>query len=298
MVIMTEWSYKSIYKEQRKKPNQDLYVIMYNKMRIMALSTFEYEGLPEEIEQDTLEKLLYDEGQVAIYKHKTYGIIMCKVNFVTHNMLGVPLTCNLLLPNGENVQNLNVKDVAIFTDSQTLGHGRRLSVGYWCSRYCDVQSTIDTQLINQNTPLLMLASERKDVEKLKSIIIDTVTGAKALVIEPSLVDKITTMNFDAPYNVPSLMAVQGEIEKRVKEDIGIDSMQTFGKKSRLIVDEQESNDEVLSVMLRDCLNARRKGCKQMMKLYGYDVKVGVITPERITADTDTGNPSDGGNNAD
>ena len=131
---MAEWSYKSIYKEQRKKPNSDLYVIMYNKIRRMALSTFEYEGLPEEIEQAIIEKLLYDEGQVAIYKHKTYGLIICKVNFVTHNMLGVPLTCNLLLPNGENIQNLSVNDVAIFTDSQTLGYGRRLSVGYWCSR--------------------------------------------------------------------------------------------------------------------------------------------------------------------
>lgn len=281
------WSYRDAYKRRVPDGNEKLYINMLNRYKKMAISTFKWDS-PESGLTDNLEKLLYDDYQAIIYDFPEYGLMCVKAMFSTYDIYGEPLTVTPIMPDKSEYKPISAEDCIIITDSQIYGSGRADDVAYWTDKYVDIQTTIDMQNINQRTPMLMLAGNQKDVEKLRSIVLDTMTGAKALVIEPNLKDMIVPLNFNAPFNVETLITIQKHYENKILESMGIDSMQAFGKKERLIVDEQESNDESLSAIIQDGLTARRKACKKAMELYGLDLRVDVFTPTRIVSDVDDG----------
>ena len=283
------WSYKdSEYYPNRGKgtPESVLFNLQLNKFKKMAIST--YKWFYDEPIFDNIEKILFDDYQAVLYDFPDYGLMVAKCQITGWDMYGEPLTVKPMLPDKKPYRDLSIEECVLITDSQIYESGRKDSIAYWTDKYVDIQVTIDTQTINQRTPMLMLASNPKDVEKLRSIVLDTMTGAKALVIEPQLKDAVVPLNFNAPFNVDALIQIQKTYENRILESLGIDSLQAFGKKERLIVDEQESNDELLGAVIEDGLTARRKASAKILALYGLEVPVDVLRPTRIVSDTDTG----------
>ena len=67
---------------------------------------------------------------------------------------------------------------------------------------------------------------------------------------------------------------------------GIDAT-AWRKAERLVVDEQEADDESLALTLQDMLNARLIAAEHMKQKYGWDVTPRVITPVRVKSETDT-----------
>lgn len=284
------WSYKDTeYYPSRGARSSDslLFNLQMNKFKKMAISTYKWFYDKEPI-FDNIEKILFDDYQAILYDFPEYGLMVAKCQITGWDMYGEPLTIKPILPDKKPYRDLSIDECVLITDSQIYGSGRKDSIAYWTDKYVDIQVTIDTQTINQRTPMLMLASSPKDVEKLRSIVLDTMTGAKALVIEPQLKDAVIPLNFNAPFNVDALIQIQKTYENRILENLGIDNLQAFGKKERLIVDEQESNDESLGVILEDGLTARRKASAKILALYGLEVPVDVLRPTRIVSETDTG----------
>ena len=116
-----------------------------------------------------------------------------------------------------------------------------------------------------------------------------VNGVKLMAVDSGTIDNIKIWDLNPPYNVESLIQVQQEYLKRASESIGIDSLESFGKKERMIKDEVESNDERLSLVLQDSLNSRKRGIIELKQKFGIDWTVDVLTPVRIVSETDTGN---------
>ena len=144
-----------------------------------------------------------------------------------------------------------------------------------CGQITDVNDTIRTQVSNQKTPMVAYAGSKKMVEKLKSAIIDIASGIKALVLDMDMRDQIQVLDFNAPYNVESLQQYLWSIESEMMEFMGIDSQDAFQKKERLIVDEQEGNDELLNYMLASGLKMRRYAAERMNEMFGLDLDVNV-----------------------
>ena len=144
-----------------------------------------------------------------------------------------------------------------------------------CAQIADVNDTIRTQVGNQKTPMVAYAGSKKMVEKLKSAIIDIASGIKALVLDMDMRDQIQVLDFNAPYNVESLQQYLWSIESEMMEFLGIDSQDAFQKKERLIVDEQEGNDELLNYMLASGLKMRRYAAERINEMFGLDLDVNV-----------------------
>lgn len=164
-----------------------------------------------------------------------------------------------------------------------------------CAQITDVNDTIRTQVSNQKTPMVAYAGSKKMVEKLKSAIIDIASGIKALVLDMDMRDQIQVLDFNAPYNVESLQQYLWSIESEMMEFLGIDSQDAFQKKERLIVDEQEGNDELLNYMLASGLKMRRYAADRMNEMFGLDLDVNVqklVRPLQDMEDNSNGNSKD------
>ena len=164
-----------------------------------------------------------------------------------------------------------------------------------CAQIADVNDTIRTQVSNQKTPMVAYAGSKKMVEKLKSAIIDIASGIKALVLDMDMRDQIQVLDFNAPYNVESLQQYLWSIESEMMEFLGIDSQDAFQKRERLIVDEQEGNDELLNYMLASGLKMRRYAAERANEMFGLDLDVNVqklVRPLQDMEDNSNGNNTD------
>ena len=119
------------------------------------------------------------------------------------------------------------------------------------------------------------ASGSKMRTKIKQAIIELASGVKALVLDSDMRDQIQVLDFNAPYNVESLQQYLWSLESEMLEYLGIDSQDAFQKKERLIVDEQEGNDELLNYMLASGLKPRRYAAERANTMFGLDLSVDV-----------------------
>lgn len=285
-----EMPYNSLFKALEWQQADPLTAIKRREYRRVGISTFKWDGMPEKIDALQIEKILFDSGQVAIVNSRKFGWILTKCLVSECNKWGDPITIKTQYADDtlDEEFKVNGDDAILILDTSTYGVLRRDSIEYWLRKYSDVQKIIDMQVINQSTPLLALTSELSEVDKLTHVILDVTTGAKALVIPPDIFDRLQVLNLNAPFNVDKLVALQDKYLANAKEPLGIDSVATFGKKERLIVDEQESNDDILGLFLQDCKNSREKAVEKINRLMDLNVTVDVITPSRVTAETDTG----------
>ena len=76
--------------------------------------------------------------------------------------------------------------------------------------------------------------------------------------------------------------MQHEYLARALSSLGVDSMQSFGKKERMIVDEVESNDEYLAMILVDSLNARNKPLINNATAQKFGISCEISKPYRIS----------------
>ena len=70
------------------------------------------------------------------------------------------------------------------------------------------------------------------------------------------------------------------------EYLGIDSLSGFQKKERLITDEQESNNQILSYLIRDRYESRKAGCERL-KYMGLNIEVSLTQTFNPNSEDDT-----------
>ena len=154
--------------------------------------------------------------------------------------------------------------------------------------------------VNQRTPLIISGADRNQLSKANRIVVDLVNGVKCMAVDDGVVNQIKALDLKAPWNIPDLVQLQNTYTKRMLAGSGIDAT-AWRKAERLVVDEQEADDESLALTLQDMLNARLIAAQHMLEKYGWEVEPRVITPVRVKSETDTDDgeqpAGDGGNAA-
>ena len=112
--------------------------------------------------------------------------------------------------------------------------------------------------------------------------IDVATGLNGLILDEEMGETIKALNLESQFNIDRINSMQHEYLSRALNSLGIDSMQAFGKKERMIVDEVESNDEALAMILSDCLMARNKPLINNPTAEKYGITCQLAKPYRVS----------------
>ena len=301
MVIqMGIWKYSDDYNEYKRNNdgNNDVFRCQLRQVEHMAISIIEWVGLPDLKMGRDIEYITYTNRMSCIADFKDVPTV-CKAAIARSNMYGEPVEVQVSFPDG-SMSNRPVwmgsessdDAVVIILDTQVPGFGRIDTVGMWADRYTDAQTTIDTQTVNQRTPLIISGADRNQLDKSKRIVVELVGGVKCMAVDDGVVNQIKALDLKAPWNVPDLVQLQATYTKRMLAGSGIDST-SWRKAERLVVDEQEADDESLALTLQDMLNARLIAAEHMKQKYGWNVEPRVITPVRIKSETDTDDGAEG-----
>lgn len=297
------WKYSEDYKEYRRNEdgNGDVFAAMIRSVEHIAISIIEWKGVPDKVISRNIEYMAYTERMAGVDDFEGVPTVV-KVTPARSNMYGQPVEVNVFYPDGSTARRPvwdGTKGVVIIYDTQVPGFGRVDLVAMWADRYTDAQTTIDTQIVNQRTPLIVTGNDKNALSKSQRVVVDLVNGVKCIAVEDGVVNAIKALDLNAPWNVPDLVQLQHEYVKRMYSATGCDAA-AWGKRERLVVDEQESDDESLALVLQDMLNSRMIAAEQLNQKYGWNVEPAVITPVRIKSETDTddGEPEqEGGNDA-
>lgn len=254
----------------------------YIEKKLSRIGRSMYETVVEGLRDNQIENILWSEGMCMVWRSPELGWVATSCMETGYDQNGVAnrwkptFKTDLGLAAPELSEN---DDCVVFYDC--MDHKtKRSDCLMLVPDYADTMETIRQQVFNQKTPLMAISGSVGTKQKLKNMIVSISHNAKVLFMEEGIKEKVTPLDFNAPYNVESLHAYKKSLENEMLEFMGVDNKDAFQKKERLIVDEQEGNDELLNYMLADSLHARQIAVDKLISkgLNASTKVVGLVRP--------------------
>ena len=259
--------------------NNITYLDYLNRFRRIALARFEWVNLPTSMNARWLEMCLFDYGKASLLKDEKLGFINTKCsNNNRINLYGIPsdlhcysfeyqkwrkLYCGLNEINGNDPYKEAILVMNDYDMTPTLSmmdlFAYRL---YECDRTCDVNVKA------QKHPVMIICDEnqRLTMENLYSQYDGNepfIFGDKNQLDEKNL----RAINTNAPIVLKQIDEHKKEIWNEALTYLGINNI-NVEKKERAVVDEINSNNELVNLNLDVYLKPRQEACRQFNELFG------------------------------
>lgn len=254
--------------------NNKTYIDYLNRLKLLAISLFKWKGLDDIAgfgASRFLEMSLYENGRACFLKDEKLGYLALKVNpsdklnvyNLPEKVMAWSIGYNRTLP-FDNVVYIMNNELELPT-SQTLS--------LFAYRLYETERTIDTNLIAQKTPIL-IEGDTKTILTLKNVYMQY-SGNTPFIFGNKQFDisnKLNVLKTDAPYLIDKLELHKHEIWNEALTYLGIDNANT-DKKERLITDEVESNNDLISYYLNCFYKTRKQACDLINERYGLNIEI-------------------------
>lgn len=261
-----------IYHELLKE-EQRLLLIHLEHYRNIALNLYEWENLPEGMEGRHIEASLLHHGQAFFYDNETLGFICLPCsNSGQMNVYGEP-TRVMVTGHGFSENRHITEGVRILNNPRVIPTD--ITLNYYCTKLAQIDSTINTNLIQQKVPFIFATSKENELT-IKNLYGKMYSGEPAIFIDQSLLNangdlNIQSVSCEAPYLIDKLQQHRFEVEKELLTFLGINT--TIEKKERLLEDETNANNEQITLNVEIGLREREKACEEINQRYGLNIKV-------------------------
>ena len=289
---MEDYTVKGLWKVGRKlTPSEQTWFVYYlKKFKRLAMNVYEWENLPETVDPYLIEKYLFEDGRCIIWNDPNFGMVVARCDVTKWDAWKKPLMLRPVYDGIPNIMDeISIDECAYLTDLFEYDAKRR-DACILISELIQIQDVIDTQHLNQASPLLAIGGNVKTKDKLMNCIKKIAGGYKVMFVEDDITNSLKPLNLNGPYNVPTLVQYRQALENEILSYLGIDSKEAYMKKERSLVDEQEANDELLNYMLADGLRGRQRGIDENTIGFKPTVKIQeFVRPEMVDDKDGNGN---------
>ena len=245
-----------------------------DRLKMLSVSLFTWKNLDKYAGTGAsrfLELSLYEEGRGVFIKDDELGYLALKVNPSDKlNVYNLP-TKVMAWSIGYNKM-YNFDDVVYIINNE-LEKPTREFMELFAYRLYETERTIDINLQAQKTPVL-IEGDTKTILTLKNVYmqysgnIPFIFGNKQFDIS----NKLNVLKTDAPYIIDKLDVHKHQIFNDALTVLGIDNANT-DKKERLITNEVESNEQLITYYLNCFYKTRKKACEQIKEKFGLDIDI-------------------------
>lgn len=264
--------------------NDVTYLEYLDKLRMLATSLFTWKNLDEVAGVGAsrfLEQCLYDFGRACFVKDKEVGFLVLNVNpSDTLNVYKLPTEIEAWSI-GYN-KKYNFDDIVYIMNNEIEKPTSTLLQLYAYKLY-DTDRTIDLNLTAQKTPIL-IEGDTKTILTLKNVYMQY-SGNTPFIFGNKQFDisnKLNVLKTDAPYIIDKLDIHKTRVFNDALTIMGIDNANT-DKRERLITNEVESNDQLISYFLNCYYKTRKKACDQINEkfLKDSDIKLEIVLNKEV-----------------
>lgn len=278
------------YIDTPERKNRDTFWYMYNKLKMKAISMFEWVNLPEEIDERYLELMLCENGYVCFFKDDITDIekhILYSKNMETipeqgqyfalqctlggrFNVYNLPTIFHIYTASGFNAQRSSKNSVIIYNNY--LHTPTTPLLMYHANKLTNIERTIDVNLNQLKRPYIFSVPERQRLT-FKKLIQDIKNNEDVIIGNDNLdISNINTISTITPNNTLDLFSLKKRYYGEALSDIGIDYVGQE-KKERVISQEITSAEEDTTINRLNMLNARKQACRQINQMFGLNIDV-------------------------
>ena len=262
-------------------------MLIYLQYKNIALNRFQWEGLPEAIDERYVEGILYENGIVAIVYTENEGYMALPCHPVEKVNVNGEFTKYRVV--GHNAFN---KEFDIMEDNPNIViiRNNRLQVPtrpyieIYAKRLNQIERTLDVNISQQKTPYIVKVAKtsllsfknlfKKVNEDEPLIYADKMLDMNAIEVFPTV----------APFIGIEMMDYKNQVKNELLSFLGINNANT-DKKERLLNAEVNSNNEFVDENFKYMIYSRQEGAKKCQQVFGFTLRV---TPRKIEGVDDIG----------
>ena len=254
--------------------NNKTYIDYLNRLKLLAISLFKWKGLDDIAgfgASRFLEMSLYENGRACFLKDEKLGYLALKVN--PSDKLNVYNLPEKVMAWSIGYNKTYAFDDIVYIMNNELELPTANTLSLFAYRLYETERTIDTNLIAQKTPIL-IEGDTKTILTLKNVYMQY-SGNTPFIFGNKQFDisnKLNVLKTDAPYLVDKLELHKHEIWNEALTYLGIDNANT-DKKERLITDEVESNNDLISYYLNCFYRTRKQACDLINERYDLNIEI-------------------------
>lgn len=260
----TEW-------EDSALKNNATYVHYYEQLEQLAISMFEWQNLPDTMNERFLELTLFKNGQAVLFEDEVMGKLSLPVTTSGRwNVYNVPMQRRAYATNGYN-KNLSDKDSVIVYNNM-IRTNSVLTINMFARKLYELDRVIDVNCRAQKTPVLITGTEQQQLT-LRNVYL-AYDGNQPVIFGDKNLDlnALKVFKTDAPYMSDKLYTLKMQVWNEALTYLGISNL-NMQKKERLISDEVTRNMGGTLANRYSRLNARRYAAEEFNKMFGTDIHV-------------------------
>lgn len=247
----------------------------YKRLRLLALSAFEWINLPETMNPMFLEKVLYQSGIACFVKDSENGFM--NLRCIPSDELNVYEEAQKYKAYSLGYDKTYDRDDIILVYNNLESLPTDTTIQLFAYRLAKCERITDININAQKTPYLIKCS---DTTKLTfKNLFEQIDDNNPFIFLNEDINKygeITVLETVAPFVADKLTAYKKNLWAEALSFLGINNVDTE-KKSHLITAEVDSNNQLVSLSAESMLLTRKLACKQFNEKYGQNIDVRLRT---------------------
>lgn len=277
----------------------------YMRLKMLAISVFEWKNLPNGIDSVYLERILFEQGKAVMFKDVDMMTIEKEIPFLALkvalnsrlNVYGIPIYRKAYANNGYQ-KLLNENNSVIIYDN-ILHQNLDIIIYTYAQRLANVERIIDVNLNHTRHPFI-ISTDEKAKEMIEKIFDDISKNKPYVIVDESFSQQFTkgteVLNLNAPFVVDKLMDYKHTLMNEVLTILGIGNS-SQDKRERLLSDEMKSVSQLNEAYSQVRLRARKQACEQLKKMFPKEL-ANLEVDFVITLEKESGDKHDIQNNND
>lgn len=257
---------------QSAELNNKTYIDYYNRLMELALNVFEWNNLPDTVDERFLELALYEFGYALYFNDEIIGnlALTCTIGGKL-DVYRIPVLRRAYATNGYNKLLSSKNSVLIYNNY--LHTPSSLTIELFARRLYEIQRSIDVNVKGQKTPTLILSNEQQRLT-MKNLYMQYDGNEPFIYGDKNMdIEGIKSLKTDAPFVSDKLQILKNNIWNEALTFLGIENSNA-DKKERLVSDEVGSNYGNIEAQRNVMLNARRQAVQKINKMFGTNIEVG------------------------
>lgn len=244
--------------------------VIFDKYKMLACASFEWEGLPDDIKSLFIERTLFDDGKACFFREKEKSFMCLPVsNTGKMNVYGEPLYYTVT---GFGFQKKIKADDCVIIENNILRLSTKDFLLFYVNKLTEAERTMDVNVKAVKTPVVF-ACDDKDVLTFKRIFQQVDGNTPAIFADKGLnLDAIKAYKTDAKFLCNDLMDYKKAVENELMTFLGFNNS-PIDKKERVNVEEANSNNEIIDMFAALQLKARQEACENIKNKFGVDITV-------------------------
>ena len=284
-------NYKPLTARDRKKiarfMNSLSYLHYFNILKGIALSRFEWEGMPESVDLDYLnEKLLSSDVSFFYEKDLQQYLALESVPAGGMNVYGKFPDREVIGMNGYT-NKVNDKNSVLIRCSVSLYNDRMMTtlegIQFFAAQLAEIDRAMIINVKKQKVPWILAIDEKMHIT-LDQIVEDSEDGVPVIPVDPNFENFVKVLNTQCALIAPQLFDLKKSVWQEALGFVGITNT-SIEKRERVNTAEIEANDAGTIAQRYVALTPLVRACEDINKMYS-DLKVSVHFHDNLTAELD------------